>query len=132
MSRKTNRLLGLGQAEPAATLNASEAERRRRVASTILPMIVLSRRDRSSAATMRAAACHRVPQQLRAVAGVSAHAARACSASCLSTWRSTPGARTRCGNGSRSAVRSSCSSSPSGSQPTQRQSPSGAPSSLVA
>jgi hypothetical protein len=60
------------------------------------------------------------------------HAARAFSASSLSTARSGPGARTRCGNERRSAVRSSCSSSPSGSQPTQRQAPSGAPRSLVA
>jgi len=60
------------------------------------------------------------------------HAARALSASSLSTARNGPGARTRCGNGRRKAVRSSCSSSPSGSQPTQRQAPSGAPRSLVA
>ena len=60
------------------------------------------------------------------------HAVRASSAICLSTWRSTPVERTRCRNGSRSAVRPCCSSRPSGSQPTQRHSPSGAPKSLVA
>ena len=60
------------------------------------------------------------------------HAARACSAICLSICRSTPVARTRCGNGNRSALRPSCSSRPSGSQPTQRHWPSGAPSSFVA
>jgi hypothetical protein len=64
--------------------------------------------------------------------GNSDQAARALSASSLSTARSGPGARTRCGNGKRKALRSSCSSSPSGSQPTQRQAPSAAPSSLVA
>ena len=48
------------------------------------------------------------------------------------TMSSTAGARTRCGNGSRNAVRSSCNSRPSGSKPTHRHAPSGAPRSLVA
>ena len=59
-------------------------------------------------------------------------AARACSASFFRTARSTPGCDTRCGKGRRKPVRPFCRSSPSGSQPTQRQSPSSAPSNLVA
>src|SRR5262245_31821514 len=59
-------------------------------------------------------------------------ARRASSTIWLSIWRRTFGAPTRCGNGRRNAVRSNCSSRPSGSQPAQRHCPSGAPRSVVA
>jgi hypothetical protein len=58
--------------------------------------------------------------------------ARASSASRTSILRKPPGEVTRCGKSSRKVLPSAIMSSPSGSQPVQRQSAASAPSSVVA
>ena len=65
-------------------------------------------------------------------AGIGYGFARASSASLTNIFRNSPGPVTRSGKSSRKVLAPACRSSPSGSQPVQRQSATSAPSSLVA